>query len=220
VTEGPADRRGDIGPQWIKAHVIGGVIYVAVTFVAYVAGWILGVNEPRASIALQTGFVVLATAALASGLLVLGYLAGVVLRTTLPAFPMTGWLALYAVSGVLVGAISALAWLTPETPPDLDPVDVDIVVGLAMGAAVVGAAGGAMFGSLQALILRSVAQGLGLWIACSSLAGALFVLIVPAIVYGPQSGFGSEVAIEGVTLVVTIVAAIILLPAVRRLRQR
>jgi hypothetical protein len=212
--------RRDIGPQWIKANVIGGVFHVAVTFVTYLVGWMLGVNEPGTSIALQAVFVVLATAALAFGLLVLGYLAGVVLRTMLPAFPMIGWLALYAVSGVLVGAISALAWLTPETTQDIGPVDADIVVGLAAGAAVAGAFGGAMFGSLQALILRSVAQGLGLWIACSSLAGALFVLIVPAVVYGPQSGFGSEVAIEGVTLVVTILAAFILLPAVCRLRPR
>ena len=133
---------------------------------------------------------------------------------------MIGWLALYAASGVLVGLISALAWLTPETTQDIGPVDADIVIGLAVGAAVAGAAGGAIFGSLQALILRSVAQGLGLWIACSSLAGALLVLIVPAVVYGPQSGFGSEVAIEGVTLVVTILATSILLPAVMRLRPR
>jgi hypothetical protein len=215
-----SEPRRDIGPQWIKANVIGGVIYVTVTFVAYVVGLMLGVNEPGTSIALQAVFVVIATAALAFGLLVLGYLAGIVLRTKVPAFPMTGWLALYGIAGVLVGLVSALAWLTPETPPDLDPVDADIVVGLAMGAAIVGAAGGAMFGSLQALILRSVAQGLGLWIACSSLAGTLFVLIVPAVVYGPQSGFGSEVAIEGATLVVTILAAIILLPAVYRLRPR
>ena len=215
-----SEPRRDIGPQWIKANVIGGVIYVTVTFVAYVVGLILGVNEPGTSIALQAVFVVIATAALAFGLLVLGYLAGVVLRTKVPAFPMTGWLALYGIAGVLVGLVSALAWLTPETSPDLDPIDADIVVGLATGAAIVGAAGGAMFGSLQALILRSAAQGLGLWIACSSLAGALFLLIVPAVVYGPQSGFGSEVAIEGATLVVTILAAIILVPAVYRLRPR
>ena len=50
---------------------------------------------------LQAGFVVIATAALAFGLLIFGYLAGVVLRTKVPAFPMTGWLALYGVSGVL-----------------------------------------------------------------------------------------------------------------------
>jgi hypothetical protein len=212
--------RRDIGQQWIKANVVGGVIYVAVTFIAFAVGWILGVNEPGTSIVLQAGFVVMATAALAFGLLIFGYLAGVVLRTRLPAFPMTGWLALYGVSGVLVGLLSAFAWLTPETKPDLDPVDTDIVVGLAVGAAIAGAVGGALFGSLQAFILRSAAQGLGLWIACSGLAGALFALIVPAVVYGPQSGFGSEVAIEGATLVVTILATFILLPAVHRLRPR
>jgi len=75
-------------------------------------------------------------------------------------------------------------------------------------------------GSLQALILRPAAQGLGRWIACCALAGALFVLIVPAVLYGPQSGFAQELMIELVTLVVIILAAVILLPAVLRLRPR
>jgi hypothetical protein len=75
-------------------------------------------------------------------------------------------------------------------------------------------------GSLQALILRPAAVGLGRWIACCALAGLLFVLIVPAVIYGPQSGFAQELMMQLVTLVVTILAAIILLPAVERLQPR
>ena len=48
----------------------------------------------------------------------------------------------------------------------------------------------------------------------------LFALIVPAVLYGPQSGFAQELVVELVTLVVTILAAVILLPAVNRLRPR
>jgi hypothetical protein len=48
----------------------------------------------------------------------------------------------------------------------------------------------------------------------------LFALIVPAVLYGPQSGFAQEFVIELVTMVVTILAAIILLPAVDRLCPR
>ena len=62
-------------------------------------------------------------------------------------------------------------------------------------------------GSLQALILRPAAQGLGLWIGCCALAGALFFLIVPAVLYGPQSGIAQELVLELVSLVVTILAA-------------
>jgi hypothetical protein len=121
---------------------------------------------------------------------------------------------------VIFGVISAYAWLTPETPTDTGPTDTDIVVGLAVGAAIAGVGISAVVGALQALILRPAAVGLGLWIGCCAVAGVLFALIVPAVLYGPQSGFAQEFVIELVTLVVTILAAVILLPAVNRLRPR
>ena len=214
------ETRPAIGSQWIKANAIGGVINLAVTFVAFVVGRVLGVSEAGTSGVLQAGFVVAAAAALAFGLFVLGYLSGIVLRTKLPAFPMRNWLALYVILGVIFGLISAYAWLTPETPEDIDPVDTDIVLGLALGAAIAGIAISAAVGSLQALILRPAAVGLGVWIGCCAIAGVLFALIVPAVIYGPQSGFAQEFVIELVTLVVTILAAVILLPAVNRLRPR
>ena len=47
------------------------------------------------------------------------------------------------------------------------------------------------------------------------------MLIVPAVVYGPQSGFAQELVLELVTLVVTILAAVILLTGgADRLRPR
>ena len=220
MSGGSDDARPGIAPQWIKAHAIGGVLNVAVTFIAFLFGQALGVNESGASRAIQAGFVVVATAALAFGLFVLGYLSGVVLRTKLPAFSMRNWLALYVVLGVIFGLISAIAWLTPDTSPDIGPVDNDIVAGLAVGAAIVGVAISAAVGSLQALILRPAAQGLGRWIACCALAGALFVLIIPAVLYGPQSGLAQELVVELVTLVGIILAAVVLLPAVLRLRPR
>jgi hypothetical protein len=116
--------------------------------------------------------------------------------------------------------ISAIAWLTPETSADLDRVDTEVVVRLAIGAAVAGAALATIVGSVQALILRPAAEGLGLWIACSAVAGVLFLLLVPAVLYGPQTGFGQELMVELGTLVVTVLAAVILLPAVLRLRSR
>jgi hypothetical protein len=200
---GDATRPG-IASQWIKANVIGGAINVAVTFVAFLVGQVLDVNEPDASAVLQAGYVMLATAALAFGVVALGYLSGVVLRTKLPAFPMHRWLTLYIALGVAFGLVSALAWLTPDTAEDIGPVKTDIAVTAAVGAALAGAAIAAAVGSVQALILRPAAQGLGLWIACSAFAGTLFVLVVLAILYGPQSGFAQELVIELATLAVTV----------------
>jgi hypothetical protein len=212
--------RPSIASQWIKANAIGAGINIAITFVAFLIGQALGVNEKGASAALQTVFVLFATAALAFGLFVLGYLSGVVLRTKLPAFPMRTWLAFYVVLGAIFGSVSAFAWLTPEMPTDTDPLETAVVLGLMLGAAIVGVVISAAVGSLQALILRPAAVGLGRWIACCALAGLLFMLIVPAVLYGPQSGFAQELVVELVTLVVTVLAAVILLPAVLRLRPR
>ncbi|MBX9776437.1 MAG: hypothetical protein K2Y71_18825 [Xanthobacteraceae bacterium] len=209
-----------IGSQWIKANAIGAVINVALTFVAFLIGQALGVNEKGASGALQTVFVLFATGALSAGLLVLGYLSGVVLRSKLPAFPMRTWLALYVVFGAVFGSVSAFAWLTPEIPTDPGPVETAVVLGLMFGAAIAGVVISTAVGSLQALILRPAASGLGRWIGCCALAGLLFALIVPAVIYGPQSGFAQELTVELVTLVVTILAAVILLPAVERLKPR
>lgn len=215
-----ADARSSIGSQWIKANTIGAIINLVLAFMAFLIGQALGVSDKGASVLLQTVFVVVATAALAFGVVALGYLAGVVLRSKLPAFPMRNWLALYVVLGAIVGAVSAISWLTPETTSDAGPVDTDLVVGLAIGAAIAGALLATIVGSLQALILRPAAQGLGVWIVCSALAGALFLLFVPAIVYGPQSGLGQELMVELGTFTITILAAVILLPAVLRLLPR
>jgi hypothetical protein len=212
--------RPNVGSQWIKANAIGAAINVAVTFVAFLIGQALGVNEKGASHAFQVVFVLFATVALGFGLLAMGYLSGVVLRSRLPAFPMRTWLALYVVFGAIFGSISAFAWLTPEIPTDPDPVEAAIVLGLMLGAAIVGVVISTAVGSLQALILRPAAIGLGRWIACCALAGLLFMLIVPAVLYGPQSGFAQELVVELVTLVVTILAAVVLLPAVERLQPR
>ena len=209
-----------IASQWIKANAIGAVINLVITFVAFLIGQALGVSEKGASAALQVIFVLFATAALAFGLFVLGYLSGVVLRTKLPAFPMRTWLAFYGVLGAVFGSVSAFAWLTPEMPTDPEPVETAVVLGLMLGAAIAGIVISAAVGSLQALILRRAAEGLGRWIACCAVAGVLFVLIVPAVLYGPQSGFAQELVLQLVTLVVTILAAVILLPAVLRLAPR
>jgi hypothetical protein len=216
----PSIRSSSIGSQWIKANTVGGVINVVVAFLAFLLGQMLVVSDPETSLIIRGGFVVVAGAAIAFAVVVLGYLCGVVLRSKLPAFPMRTWLLLYGVLGVMFGLISAFAWLTPEGAPDPTPTDIDLVVALSIGAAIIGAVMGAAMGSLQALILRPAAQGLGRWIVCSVLAGMLFLLIVPAVVYAPQSAFATEVVVEFVTLVVTVLAAVILLPAVNRLRPR
>ena len=209
-----------VGGQWIKANVVGGIINVVLAFLVFSFGRLIGVSEPDASGVLQAFYVVVATAVVTIGMIALGYLMAVVLRTKLPAFPMRGWLALYLIFGVIMGLVSSYSWIAPEAKPDEDSYDFDMVVGLMIGGIIAGVVAGAVLGSVQALVLRSAAQGLGLWIVCCTLAGALFVIVIPIVLYGPQGGFAGELIIEALTLVITVLAAVILVPAVRRLRPR
>ena len=89
------------------------------TFVAFLVGQVLGVNDAGASRAIQAGFVVDRDGSACVRPLCAGLSVGVVLRTKLPAFPMRNWLALYVVLGVIFGLISGIAWLTPDTSPDV-----------------------------------------------------------------------------------------------------
>jgi hypothetical protein len=215
----PPERLG-LGGQWIKANVLGGLAYALMAFVDYAIAHALDVSDAVSSVVAQAIYVVLGTAATTLGLLALGFLTGLVLRTKLPAFPMRLWLAFYVVLGVIVGLISTFNALVPETTQEPGPYDLDAVGGLILGALVIGMLAGALLGALQALIIRRAAVGWGLWIVRSALAGSLFVIVIPLALYGPQTGFGGEVMIEAGVFVATIVAAIIMLPAVRRLRPR
>ena len=90
-----------------------------VTFVAFLIGQALGVNEKGTSAALQTVFVLVATAALAiRPASCWAICPASCCARKLPAFPMRNWLALYVVLGAIFGSVSAFAWLTPEIPTD------------------------------------------------------------------------------------------------------
>ncbi|MBX9776438.1 MAG: hypothetical protein K2Y71_18830 [Xanthobacteraceae bacterium] len=212
--------RPTIGSQWIKANAIGVTLWTASASASFPAGQVLGINRPPASVGLQTAFVVVASAAMTSSFLVLGYLSAVVLRTKLPAFPMQRWLALYFVLSVISSLVQAFSWLTPETEQNLDSVRADIVAA-AIGSVVISSIISVVVGSLQALILRPAAQGLGLWIACATFAGAPVTLVaLIAGLYGPQSGLARELTSEFVIWALMIFQAFVMLPAVLRLQPR
>jgi hypothetical protein len=81
---------------------------------------------------------------------------------------------------------------------------------------------GAAEGGLQALVMRPVAEGLRLWIVCSAIQTGLLatVLLFAVMVVSDQNSLRSELILNGLILVVGVVGAFIMLPAVRRLRPR
>ena len=65
---------------------------------------------------------------------------------------------LTSVRSMFFGSVSSLAWLTPETSPDIGTVDSDIVVALAVGAAIVGVTMSAAIGALHRTFERTIEQ--------------------------------------------------------------
>jgi hypothetical protein len=87
-----------------------------------------------------------------------------------------------------------------------------------------GPALGALFGGLQALVLRPVARGVFAWIAWSALAGAAVTVFAAVISYlNPirwQSELAYHVISNGAIFVGLVLIALVMLPALNRLTPK
>jgi hypothetical protein len=225
VSDAPAATRGNISWQWIKAHLLGGIVLVMVPVATDpIIRW-SGIRAGHVETIdlLVLGIVLVATSSLS--LLIFGYLIGVVLRQKLPLFPLRAWLILYALLGLLIGLLAAMAWLDEARElHQLHMTGFRRVAVLAVGIVVTGVVGmliGATAGVLQAFVPRKAAKGLWNWVAYSALAGIpMIVVMVPMAVYEPTSGFAAEVVEAVAGLIATVVGALIMLPALHRLQPR
>jgi hypothetical protein len=216
TTAAPAETRGDISRQWIKANLFGGIAFNAVAVASEFAIQFAGITYGQATsielIALGTGYI----AAYSASLILLGYLTGVVLRQKLPQFPLQAWLVLFGLLGLFVGALMMVPWLWEGAEDDLTFGGPEFPAFLG----ILGVSVGALAGALQALVLRKSTEGLWAWIVYSALSGISWLAVVPIMLYGPRTGVGRDVlwALGGVCI--TVAAALIMLPAVHRLRPR
>ena len=196
--------------RWIDAIILSAAVQTAGNTLTIIIGRMLSVAETD-SRELVAIFLLLAAVitALAHG--IYGFLIGQVLERKLPAFPLRSWIAVNALLGLIYGPLLGLG-LTTSTDPDPSPWT---KASLAAQYVVIGAIVNAMEGSVQALILRKVAYGAGTWIACSALAGACWLLIIPDI-----PGIFSELTTTATALLQNLSMGLILLPALLRLRPR
>jgi hypothetical protein len=206
----------EIERSWLKANVIGAVVNGVIGFAVFALARTLGVNEAGTGKILAGVFAILCVGGISFGMMVFGYLVGVVLRQKLAAFPMRSWVSLYVGFGVVLGVYSAYAMMLPD-PPTSDRNDNDLFVSVVIGAAILGAMLGGLSGSLQALLLGQAARGVGAWVAYSALAGTTLVILMPIAMFGPQDVVLNEILVEGASFLVTVTGALIMLPAVLRL---
>jgi hypothetical protein len=183
----------------------------------------LDLDSADASLSANICYVAAEIIIAAASLALYARLTGAVLRQIVPAFPRRSWLALHLVIGLVIGAGQGV--LLAEPGGDSEPIDWNDTALLLFMFVLVplgGAALGAVVGGLQALILRRVAHGLSAWIAFSALATSVtLAIVVGAFPFSSLgSTFATETAMQGVTVLAGVVNAIMMLPALRRLRAR
>jgi hypothetical protein len=204
-----------IGYRWIKANVYGALAIAVLGLVAS-AFRTMAVNDGDIGVAATSLFLAAATFTTALGLAVWARLTGGTLARRLPGFPVRAWILLHALIGLADGVFDATSEIGVVT---IEP-DPDAILGTALTVMVFWTLLWAAVGSLQALVLRKVARGVRRWIGYSALAGLVMSPIVLAALYWPQAGWRGEFWGELGAAIVTVIIAIILLPALWRLEPR
>jgi hypothetical protein len=217
--EGAGDHTApSIGYRWVKANVYSALITAVLTFALYGLRQVLAVGDPQTATPAKVIFVITGSIVTALALAIFARLTGAVLARKLGSFPSRAWTLLHVFIGLTLGAmISAGDMGSVEVEAELDA---DAMVGTAALLMIIGVLGGAAFGSLQAFVLRKAARNVRVWIGYSTLGGIALGIAALTALYGPQSGFVSEVTSQIVSAVATVMFAVILLPAVRRLEPR
>jgi hypothetical protein len=220
-----------VNRNWIKANAIAGVIYAAMGIIVFAVSKLLGLDEPTTGMLLRGVGGAITFAAMVLMLVAYAMLTGAVLGEKLPDLSRRGWIGMHAGIGVAFGAIFAAATLfgpASSDAPAAMPSEMIMLVGVLVLSLIFGPILGAVFGGLQALVLRRAAAGAGAWILWSMLATAVVLLMVSCVVLmfagsgmdSSKLSFGGQLAIQAALFATTVLGATIMLPAVKRLTPR
>ena len=213
-----------LGRKWIKANAIVAVVYGAIGVLSFTTDTLLGTSPGTIARSVAAILALLGTVAMMGAY---AMLTGTVLSEKLPTFSTRGWNALHIAIGLLTGAAFAAAYLLGNVPgsgaPPAMPADRSMLIGGIAIALVFGLIFGAAMGSLQALVLRRSARGLGAWIALSAVASSVFIAVLMGVALmftaespAPMQLLAREIMIFGGVMA----SALVMLPAVKRLAPR
>jgi hypothetical protein len=216
-----ADARAtpSIAAYWVKNSILAAVISVAVSLCVYGVRHATGAADADAGFGAIVIFYATATILWAFSGSADGLLTGAVLQRVVPLLPARIWIGLHASIAVVVGVGSERAFvISSDGPKGADDVSTGemLLVGFILGAVI-----GAVIGGLQALVLRKVAFGTGAWMAWSTVAFAIAVAFFSgsASLWDTGGGLAGELANQAVAFLAAVIISLVMLPALRRLRD-
>ncbi len=219
-----------IGRAWIKANAIAAAVFAATGLLVIVGDRILSIGDPVTDPLVRAIAAAVYFVATLAGLVAYATLIGGALNRKLPAFPWLGWSALHIGFGVALGALAAATVLLNNVPagevvPTAMPKSKAVMALIVFTGIAVGSVMGAVVGGLQAVVLRKAARGVGAWIGWSTVAGVVLALSFLAVAFymahaAPGRGLTQDLVFEAIAFFGTMIGAVVMLPAVSRLRAR
>lgn len=213
----------EIDRRWIVANVTAGIVSVVTGLLDYAVRIGFGAGAADTPVAATLAFTVVSVILFVGGFTVYAWFSAAVLRLIVPALPLGRWIALHVVIAVVLGAGLALTYTVPTGEPNgfrdatvREWVSVTLLFGAAFALA------GAVFGALQALVLRGAAYGTGNWIVGSALSFAVVAItVLPLILISTNDGtFVRVAADQGMIFLAVVVSSSVMLPALRHLHPR
>lgn len=208
-----------IATAWVKNNVLAAVVSGTASLAIYGVRNAAGVAGGEPGLAGITILFVVAIVLSAFTGIAYGVLTGAVLQRIVPLLPVKSWIALNTGMAVAAAVLSEIGLiLLPSTPAtDDSSLGEVLLVGLIAGAVL-----GAAIGWLQALVLRKAALGASAWIAWSVVAFVVAVVLVAGsgkLWETGSSGFAGELANQAVAFLAYVIMSVVMLPALRRLRD-
>jgi hypothetical protein len=212
--------------QWVMAHVVAAAVCVVTAFAASGLAKVFGFAAKDATPAAKYAAVALVVIVEVIYALTYAYLRGAVLRQLLPKFPMRAWCL------VIVGMILAIATVAgfsantvTKTPQTASAFTADKIPMLLLAVSIASLVIGLIIGTIEALVLRRVATGGGVWAMLSSVAfaaGAIVFALGSSLVL-LQPGLG-EATMLLASLVLRILmqgtVGLVMIPGLRSLQPR
>jgi hypothetical protein len=208
-----------IATAWVKNNILAAVVSGTASLAIYGVRHAAGVAGPEPGLAGIAILFVVAIVLSAIAGIAYGVLTGAVLQRIVPLLPVKSWIGVNAGMVVAAAVLSEIGLiLLPGTPAtDESSMGEVLLAGLILGGVL-----GAAIGGLQALVLRKAALGASAWIAWSVVALVVAVVIIAAsgkLWETGGGGFAGELVNQAVAFVAYVITSVVMLPALRRLRD-